>query len=379
MELATVPAQEVAVPGGRLGQRLFALYRRHERIAPAVFFFAGIGWDAATVFRIDALVDNVLVALYLAALGVVVTASALDRAGQLRSRLLARWRPWFPAAMQFFLGALFSVFVFFYSQSASLSQTSVYLGLLVALLVANEFLHRRMLDLHLGLGLYYVALASFLVYFLPVVTGRMGTAMFVVGTLAAAGTVLAIVSLLRRRGVFTSARQVASVTALVVVLFGFHQAAYHLNWIPPVPIALRDAGIYREVVREGDTYRMRFAPQPWWMFWRRDERDLAWRPGESVYCFTAVFAPTRLQSRIVHVWERLDEASGEWAESDRIGYDIVGGRDYGYRGYTLKRTMRPGRWRVRVETSGGRLLSRIPFTVREAEPADTAWAWITAR
>jgi hypothetical protein len=123
----------------------------------------------------------------------------------------------------------------------------------------------------------------------------------------------------------------------------------------------------------------RTGTQPWWMFWRRDERDLAWRPGEPVYCFTAVFAPTRLQSRIVHVWERLDEASGEWAESDRIGYDIVGGRDYGYRGYTLKRTMRPGRWRVRVETSGGRLLSRIPFTVREAEPADTAWAWITAR
>lgn len=368
-----------SIPGGRLGRRLLALYRRHEHIAPAVFFFAGVGWDAATVFRIDALIDNFLVITYLAALGVVVVASALDRAGRLRSRLLLKWRAWFPAAAQFLLGALFSVFVFFYSQSASLSQTSIYLAVLVALLVANEFLQRRLLDLHLGIGLYYLALASFLVYFIPIVTGRMGTLPFLAGTALAAMCVLGIVILLHSRGVFASTRQTASVALLVVALFGFHQAAYRLNWIPPVPVALREGGIYREIVREGDTYRMRYARQPWWVFWRRDERDISWTPGDPVYCFTAVFAPTRLQSRVYHVWEKLDDATGEWKESDRIGYGIVGGRDYGYRGYTVKQMMQPGNWRIRVETEDGRLLSRIPFTVVEAPLADSSWTWITAR
>jgi len=363
----------------QLGTRLDALYRRHPRIAPAVFFFAGVGWDAATVFRIDAFIDNALVVVYLAALGVVVTASALDRAGKLHSPLLLKGRNWFAAAMQFLLGALFSVFVFFYSQSASLTQTSVYLGVLVALLVANEFLHDRVLDLYLGLGLYYVALASFLVYFIPVVTGFMGTGTFVVGTALAAAGVLAIAALLRGRGVFAKARQIATVALIVGGLFAFHQVAWRMNWIPPVPVALREGGIYREVVREGDTFRMRFDDQPFWAFWRRDDRDIEWTPGEPVYCFTAVFAPTRLQSDVVHVWEHLDEATGRWAESDRIGYRIRGGRDYGYRGYTVKRMIRPGKWRVSVETSGGRLLSRIPFTVREAARTDSTWTWITAR
>lgn len=359
--------------------RLLALYRRHERIAPAVFFFAGVAWDAATVFRIDAVVDIVLVVVYLAALGALITVSALDGAGRLRAAWLLRLRDWFPAAIQFLLGALFSVFVFFYSQSASLTETSIYLVVLIGLLVANELLHRRLLDVYLGFALYYVALASFLVYFVPIVVGDTGTGTFVAGTVAAAGIVLALVAWLRGRGVFSGTRQTAGMVLLVLALFGFHQAAWRLNWIPPVPIALRDAGIYREVVREGETYRMRFEDPPWWAFWRRDDRRLAWLPDEPVYCFTAVFAPTRLQSRIVHVWEFRNVESGAWEASDRIGYDIRGGRDYGYRGYTLKRTLRPGDWRVRVETEDGRLLSRIRFTIDPSLPAPDSWRWITAR
>lgn len=360
-------------------RRALAFYRRHERIAPAVFFFAGVGWDALTVFRIDNPIDTVLVLVYLAALGFVVSVSALDGAGRLRSERLLQWREWFPAAMQFLLGALFSVFVFFYSQSASWTETSVYLGLLIGLLILNEFLHRRLLNLYLGFALYYLALASFLVYFVPVVTGRLGFMPFVAGAGVALAVCLALLQGLRTRRVFASRMQAMGVAAVLAGLFAFHLAAWRLNWIPPVPVALRDAGIYREVVREGDEYRMRFARPPWWAVWRRDDRDVAWRAGDPVYCFTAVFAPTRLESRIVHVWEFRDEATGAWLESDRIGFRIRGGRDYGYRGYSIKRLVQPGRWRVRVETEDGRLLSRIPFTLTETDEPVTRFEWVTAR
>jgi len=46
---------------------------------------------------------------------------------------------------------------------------------------------------------------------------------------------------------------------------------------------------------------------------------------------------------------------------------VVGGRDNGYRGYTFKRHVQPGRWRVEVRTETGRLLGRIPFELVPAE------------
>ena len=46
-------------------QRPLGFYRRYERFMPALFFFVGVTWDALTLRRIDALVDNVLLLSYL--------------------------------------------------------------------------------------------------------------------------------------------------------------------------------------------------------------------------------------------------------------------------------------------------------------------------
>jgi hypothetical protein len=49
--------------------------------------------------------------------------------------------------------------------------------------------------------------------------------------------------------------------------------------------------------------------------------------------------------------------------TDRLDYKIQGGRDGGYRGYTMKRNVQPGKWRVDVETNEGMILGRIPFNL----------------
>ncbi|NBC01049.1 MAG: DUF2914 domain-containing protein, partial [Bacteroidetes bacterium] len=48
-------------------------------------------------------------------------------------------------------------------------------------------------------------------------------------------------------------------------------------------------------------------------------------------------------------------------------YTLRGGRREGYRGYTFKRFMRPGPWRVDVRTDGGRLLGRVWFEARAVD------------
>ena len=42
---------------------------------------------------------------------------------------------------------------------------------------------------------------------------------------------------------------------------------------------------------------------------------------------------------------------------------INGGRDGGYRNYTIQHKVWDGDWRVDVDTADGRIIGRIPFTV----------------
>ncbi len=115
----------------------------------------------------------------------------------------------------------------------------------------------------------------------------------------------------------------------------------------------------------GARYEVVYREPPRWLFWRRDEREFAYVPGDAVYCFAAIFAPAAFTERVWHYWQRRDD-SGTWITTDRIAYTVVGGRDGGYRGYTFKRKLAPGQWRVEVRTagdgcSGASLLSLSPL------------------
>jgi hypothetical protein len=70
---------------------------------------------------------------------------------------------------------------------------------------------------------------------------------------------------------------------------------------------------------------------------------------------------------IVHRWDRWDPEAG-WQVMNRIPFDVRGGRGAGYRGYTYKRHVSEGRWRVVVETVDGRELGRVGFMLVPGEP-----------
>jgi hypothetical protein len=53
-----------------------------------------------------------------------------------------------------------------------------------------------------------------------------------------------------------------------------------------------------------------------------------------------------------------------------VSYTINGGRDGGYRGYTIKRHPQAGDWRVDIRLAGGHLLGRVRFRIEQAPPAN---------
>jgi len=71
----------------------------------------------------------------------------------------------------------------------------------------------------------------------------------------------------------------------------------------------------------------------------------------------------------VHRWRRYDPKSGHWLTVSTVAFAINGGRDGGYRGYTIKHNPQPGDWRVDIDTGEGHLIGRISFKVEQVAAA----------
>jgi hypothetical protein len=344
------------------------LYHRHENVVPGALFLGGVGWDAATLRRVDALLDNVILGAYLLLLGGFIVLTTLARSDTRLPTSLQRLNQWSTGAIQFLAGGLFSAYVIYYTQSASLSTASLFLLVLVAVLVANEFIWDRTLSVYVLVGVYFLAVFCYFTFFLPVVFGTMGFGVFLTAGCLSAALLGLLVLYFDRKNVFPNTRSFLGAFGIVVLLLGMMNLFYLQHWIPPVPLALRHGGAYDNVEVRDDAYALRYEKAPWWKVWEdADQEVVHYEPGDPVYAFAAVFAPTDLQTKVYHRWQVYDPASDTWQSTDRIGYEVVGGRQNGYRGYTYKRHVRPGQWRVTVETADRRPIGRISFQIVEAD------------
>ena len=349
---------------------------------PAVFFFSGVTYDTVTLTRIDRLQDNLLLLVYLLLLGVLIVLTGRigielppDRA-QLTSlspcmRWLLRSRPYYPMVSQFLLGGLFSAYAVFYSRSATLTGTAVFFGVLVLLLVGNEFLRDRLSNLRLLISLYALVCFGFFTFFLPVMTGYMNVLVFLAGAVLSAAVTFRVVQLIYRNNPDRSRREAFGVTVPAFALIGLLVGFYFLNWIPPVPLSMKFGGIYHEVKKSDDRFELSFE-RNWYQVWKRS--DTTFPAHEPIYCFTAVFAPVALNTTVYHHWYFRPHKTKAFAHADKIPVKISGGREAGYRAYTFKQQLDPGDWRVDLEAEDGRIIGRVSVTVeiREESPPQLA-------
>ena len=354
-----------ASPRYRLARRW---YLRNEEVGASLLFFGGVTWDALTLQRIDALLDNLILGIYLALLGGFVTLAALNRTDRPLPDPLQQLSTWSTGAIQFLAGGLFSAYVIYFTRSASFSTASLFLLVLVALLVANELIWRREWSVYLLIGVYFLAVFCYFTFFMPVVLGTMGFGVFLTGGLVSAGLVIALILYLDAHHVFGGAREFLGAVGLVLALLAAMVGFYVNDWIPPVPLALQEGGVYHDVTRQNGAFVLRYEKPPWDRPWQNDDDPFHYVPGDTVHCFAAVFAPTTLETKVYHRWQYYDPDREAWVQTDRIGYQVVGGRRRGYRGVTFKQNVRPGAWRVTVETADRRPIGRIRF---EVVPADT--------
>ncbi|MGB3608182.1 MAG: DUF2914 domain-containing protein [Psychroserpens sp.] len=340
------------------------LIERHKKYAPLIFFVGGFIFDTLTLGRVDRLYDLVVLWLHMTALTLTLILFNLVDDGKWKNTSLEKYESYFPLAIQFFFGGLSSAFVIYFSRSVSHSKTISFFVILVALLLANEFLKKRISNKYLQFSIYFFVNFTFLSFMIPVFTSKMNTTIFVVSGLISLSFTLTLITLIYRMSPSTRAEiKFGKILAIIISIYLSINLFYVFNLIPPVPLALEDGIVAREVKKESEHYMVTYEPEKWYVFWRAHKLDFKYHPGERVYVFTSIFAPTDIEKSIIHRWQWYNPQTETWDIVDNIDYKIAGGRDEGYRAYTYKSNVKQGEWRVEVITKEELVVGVINFNI----------------
>jgi hypothetical protein len=212
----------------------------------------------------------------------------------------------------------------------------------------------------------YFCLVSYLVLVTPMVLGTIGTSTFVFSTVLSLFAVALLLQAVMRLFPELYRRSMRGlVFALGGIFIGFH-ILYFTNTIPPVPLALTEIGIYHSVARVDGSYRVSYEEPAPHLFWRDTDYTYHRTVNEAAYCFSSVFTPTSLRTKVYHSWQRKT-SDGVWKREGRVGFVLSGGRDRGYRGYTTKFNLQAGEWKCVVETENEQVVGETRFRIVDVE------------
>jgi hypothetical protein len=327
-------------------------WQRLKRWAPVSFFVGGFLLD---VFTLGGEV-NPKALLVVCAYALVIPFIFIARA---KSWALRHQR-WFTAALHLCIGSLFSALVVLYFRSAELLLTSLIVCGLFAAMVWNEFARRDDSQRELMWGIYCVSLIMLFNFLLPWVLGSVRALWFYVSTASAVGLIWGLWWLAR-----VPLNTVRMATGFALCL----AALYPMGWIPPVPLVMENSLVGTGFQKSNGQYTVQV-----------EEQALASRLGlkqtvqhrvgrEPIYVLTAVSAPARATAELEHRWSR--KGPDGWTRTDAIPIRIQGGRKGGWRAYSFKRNLEPGRWKVETALVGGAVLGRHVFALVDVD-GDTA-------
>ncbi len=336
----------------------------HKEHFLTVFFVLGFFVDNLTLTRVDRLFDNLLLLTYitLAMLSLICLYTA--SAGKFPERMNRPIVNFAPMVTQYAFGGLFSGMLIFYGRSGSWLVSWPFYLLILGVIFGNETIRDRVQRLLYNVGMLFVGLFAYVVLIVPVLLGKMGALIFVgSGVLA-----LIIILIFIRVLAFAIPRFIElhqrSLILTVGIIFALFNGLYFANLIPPIPLSLKDIGVFHSVVRfEDKSYQLTYEKGEWWEFYKKSDTTFHGKSGGTIFCFAKVFAPTTIATDIYHVWEYYDEDTGQWVQHARVSYPIIGGGDGGYRGYSYIQGNRDGTWRCSVETERGQVLGRESFVV----------------
>ncbi len=334
-------------------------FERYERIFVPGVLILGVVVDFVT-FRSISIGSTFLILgghLCLAVLSIILLNGKETKRGKMVSyaRLIS------PLILQFSFGALLSASLIFYWFSGTVSVSWPLLGIVAILMASNEVLRHVYQKPSIQLGVLAFILFSLGTLMLPYAFHSVDVSIFVIAGLLSLLIMTMFIVVLAR--LCSSIRkQLPPIAIVVLSVFLGMNVLYFFHLIPPIPLSLREAGVYHSVQQTSAVYLVQTELESWIDSWLPGE-IIHIVAGKPVYLFTSIFAPQKLNTEIVHHWQYFDDVQGKWIDKDRLSFALTGGRLDGYRGYSVKTSVQEGKWRVNVETKNGQALGHIRFEV----------------
>ena len=333
---------------------------KYKKWEPLAFFVAGFCFDALLLHRIDDPLMLIHQAVYLSLSALII---AWDLFCEENYRSIPSWfeKIWKyrEGILHFMLGTLLNVYTIFYFKSGSFVSSFYFLSLLALLLFLNEVRPPQISKNFLRNALFGLCLISYMNILVPILTKTIGFWIFLFSCLIAFLIHHFFLKFLKvRMPQRNLLKDVRAPFIFVLILYGL---LYFFKVLPPVPLSMKNIGIYHSVKKEGNQYKLGMTRSKW-LFWQSGDQSFYAQPGDKIYCFVQVFSPTRFQDQLIVRWFFKNPRLG-WEPRDAVPLNIIGGREEGYRGYISKSNYEEGDWRVSVQTNDGREIGRIHFEV----------------
>ncbi len=344
-------------------ERVSRWYARFERPISSLSLIGGFIFDAVTLTRVDAFWENlwVIAHLVIVAVCIVLVHTIENNEGDEANPEKAHF--WLVNILQFFFGGLLSTFLVFYFRSGDLTVSWPFILILGVAFWANESLKRHFVRLSFQLSLFFLSLFSCAIFLVPVIVHQIGAKIFLLsGAISLIFMFLFLVLLVRVSGEKIYKKRKAlfySIGGIFVVM----NVLYFTNLIPPIPLSVKDSGMYHQIQKDASGNYIGTYEDLGWKAYFEIHDDFHLPSGADVYAYSAIFSPTDLNVGIIHEWQKYDTENRKWIDYGSVRLLVVGGREDGFRTYSVKSDLPAGIWRVNVETDRGQVIGRIRFTI----------------
>lgn len=210
----------------------------------------GFTFDLFVAKSPDNIIDNILLLCYLCIAGSIIILLNIRTRRQMEQDSPAE-----PLTLllilQFCFGGLASNLLVLYGKSGTLTASAFFIALLVCLVLGNEYLRSRYSQLRFNIVVYYFLLLTYCIIAAPTfIFHSIGAGTFIFSgtiSLVVIGLYLTLLFSIVLRG--DRRRQVRELGAYVLAIFIVFNGLYFFNVIPPVPLSLKDSGVYHSILK----------------------------------------------------------------------------------------------------------------------------------
>lgn len=348
-------------------KKALSWYGRFERPISSVSLVSGFIFNAIALTRVDLFWENFWVVVHLLLVATCIILINLRENEGEDVMNPGQIHFWLMTTLQFFFGGLLSTYLVFYFRSGTFLTSWPFFVILAGVFLANERLKRHYQRLVFQISFLFLSFLLFAIYFIPVLLHKIGDTVFILSGAASLAAIWVFLFILKyfAREKFSKSRNLLFLS--IFGIFIFTNILYFLNLIPPLPLSLKDAGIYQSLVVEAPgKYTVKYEDQGAFSFLRLYQ-DIHLMPGTTLYAYSAIFSPAYFNTDMIHEWQYYDGKAKVWVTKNRIVLPVVGGRERGYRTYSEEGGLAPGRWRVNVMTSGNKVIGQLLFNVINAD------------